>query len=267
MEAYKVVAAMATLPIREPILKESVSSLLPQVDRLFVYLNQYETIPQVLQHPKISVAFSRDYGDRGTVGKFWWVGKVGTDYYFTVDDDLCYPDDYVERLCSAIDREDGPVVVGVHGIRFLEPVDSYFRDRKVWYFGENLNSPTHVHALGTGTCAFRPNQFDIRVDDFDTNFMADIWLAVAAKKRTVPMLCVERQRGWLKEISRVPGVSLYQRYRQDDTAHTDLINQHAPWPSFGQGWLFVAKLQQKFEGVWAWGRRLKQTILRAVSKG
>ena len=46
-------AQIASLPDRVDSLKLTVESLLPQVDSLFVALNNYEAIPDFLNHDKI----------------------------------------------------------------------------------------------------------------------------------------------------------------------------------------------------------------------
>ncbi len=221
---------MATAPIREPILPLSVPSILAQVDHLFVYLHGYDWVPKILQQPKVTVVSSRDNTDFGPAGKFWWIGKVTTDYYFGVDDDIYYPPDYVERMCEAIDVVGIPVIVGVHGIRLNPSVKSYFKDREVWHFRKGLDKRKFVHVLGTGTCAFRPCHVDIRVGVFKIPFMVDIILAVEAKTRAIPMLCVSRPNNWLKSIPDVPGPTLYERYRNNDAPHTKVIRCNLPWP-------------------------------------
>jgi len=120
--------------------------------------------------------------------------------------------------------------VGVHGIRLNPSVKSYFKDREVWNYKQGLDKPKFVHVLGTGTCAFRPDHVDLGMDEFKTPFMVDIHLAVAAKTRAIPMLCVSRPDNWLKTIPDVPGTTLYKQYRNNDAPHTKVIRCHSPWP-------------------------------------
>ena len=67
-----VTASVASFAAREDSLKQAVASILPQIDRLNVYLNDYDAIPEFLRHPKITVASSQEHGDRRDNGKFFF---------------------------------------------------------------------------------------------------------------------------------------------------------------------------------------------------
>ena len=98
----KIYANMATIPKRIPQLEVVVNCILPQVDVLNVYLNNFEEVPWFLKKDKINIVRSQEEGDRGDAGKFYWADKV-SGYYFTIDDDIAYPPDYVEALKKGLE--------------------------------------------------------------------------------------------------------------------------------------------------------------------
>jgi len=73
---HKITASLTTIVERENSLKETVKSLLPQVNKLNVYLHGYVKMPQFLKNPKIEVAFDIEHGDRGDIDKLAWIDEV-----------------------------------------------------------------------------------------------------------------------------------------------------------------------------------------------
>ncbi|MBQ2262368.1 MAG: glycosyltransferase [Loktanella sp.] len=112
-------AHLATFPARAGILMQTVQSILPQVDKLCICLNQYEDVPTPLaQEPKIETLIpDRDLKD---AGKFAFEAAAD-DFVFTIDDDILYPPDYVKTTLQYFDRL-GPAETcpGLYGPRLAE---------------------------------------------------------------------------------------------------------------------------------------------------
>ena len=108
-------ASLASIPARRDSLRRVVESLLPQVDRLGVYLNGYGDVPEFLADDRIDVARSEDHGDLGDAGKMFWAAEPGVDYHLACDDDILYPADYVARMVAEVDRYGRRALVGCHG--------------------------------------------------------------------------------------------------------------------------------------------------------
>ena len=190
-----VMASLASIPSREGNLRRVVETLLPQVDRLNVYLNGYEVVPDFLDDRKIVIARSQDLGDRGDAGKFFWITRRGglgppgaRGYHFTCDDDILYAPDHVQFMIQAIERYDRRAIVSLHGARLRFPVRSYYRDRVLFHCGAVIENDVVVHVGGTGVMAFHADTIRLREDDFSKPNMADIWMAVAARKQGVPIV-------------------------------------------------------------------------------
>ncbi|MBY5163289.1 hypothetical protein [Salsipaludibacter albus] len=218
-----VAITLASIPQRRRHLEHVVSTLLPQTDLLAVHLNHYPDTPGVLDHPRIVVSHSHELGDLRDNGKAAFSDVVPDGYHLMVDDDIDYPDDYVDGLIAKVEQYDRRAVVGYHGAVLELPVSSYFASRsKVLHFGTELGEDRRVHVLGTGTVAMHTDTLRLGLDDLPTTGMVDIWLAVAATRRAIPLVAVARPTRHLRELPRV-GPTLYQEYRDDDQAHYEAL--------------------------------------------
>lgn len=229
-EGQQVMAFMASFPPRIEKLKLAVSSLLPQVDRLYIYLNGYESVPEFLHDDRIVVHVGgKDLRDNG---KMFHMVSAPDGYFFTVDDDICYPPDYCEHLVRAIERHDRKAIVGVHGVILANPFVRYFSpDRTVYSFKHALKRDTRVNLLGTGTVAFHSATIRPALEQFGSTGMADVWMAILAKNSATPMMAVARSAGWLHAIA-MAGESeptLYDEFRENDSAQTEILKAAGSW--------------------------------------
>ena len=129
---------MASIPERVASLEHSVESVIDQVDTLHVYLNNYLTVPTFLLADTIVVHRSQDHGDLGDTGKFFASSKA-RGMFFTLDDDISYPTDYVAIMRSKLEFYGYKHAVCVHGSILPErPIDSYLQDRTVIHYRDSL---------------------------------------------------------------------------------------------------------------------------------
>ena len=191
--------SIASIPDREESLRRVVASLLPQVDRLNVYLNGYGQVPPFLDQPKIFVARSEEHGDVGDAGKFFWLG-IPVEYFLTCDDDIIYPSDYVRRTIAAIERYGRRAVIGWHGSVLRDGFRDYYEDRTILSFYRNVERDTSVHILGTGTVGFCPSSIRIAPADFRLPNMADVWFGLVGQQQHVPFIVVAHGAGELVPI-------------------------------------------------------------------
>lgn len=217
---------MASFPPRERALEESVSSILPQCDELHIYLNDYDHIPQFLNHPKIIVFRSQDeIGDLGDVGKFYksdnWTG-----YNFTVDDKIIYPYDYAIRMIQAIELYARQAVISLHG-RITKPgCSSYYHDFvKGFRCLDEVSYDEFTHIIGTGVLAYHSDTITIPFKSFKTSNMSDIWCSIFLQAANIPALIRAHPAGWIK-LSKLQsnGVSISACCSRNDKIQTDAIN-------------------------------------------
>lgn len=247
--AATVTASIASHWVREVSLHSAVFSLAPQVDRLNVYLNDYDGVPPFLLAPYITVVRSGDshsLGDIGDIGKFFWCNNLTTEFHITADDDIVYPPDYVDRLFEFRRSMQAPVVVGVHGIRLkgdsLRPNDGrrgagYYASREVWMATEKVTSPVAVHIIGTGTMMYKVSEVGpiILEKTFLKPNMADVWFGLLAQKLRMPMVIMPHDAGWLYEVPGTFEDSIYKKStkrRNADRTQTQAVLSIPQWQVF-----------------------------------
>lgn len=196
------IGAMASFPARRNSLKAVLERIVPQLDELRLYLNDYEEVPEFVHDPKIRVTLGRTAdGDLRDNGKFYDLLTEDDAYIFTLDDDLVYPDDYVSRMIHYIEMLGRSSVVGVHGVIFPENDFTELAQREVFLFKEK-RSGHFVDLLGTGTAAWHNSSLRPELNEFGSRGVCDLWFALAAAKRNIPMFSVPREANWLREQTR-----------------------------------------------------------------
>lgn len=220
----KIYANMATIPNRIQQLEIVVNCILPQVDQLNVYLNNFEEVPWFLNNPKISVVRSQDQGDRGDAGKFYWADKV-SGYYFTIDDDIVYPVDYVEKLKEGLDKRGKKCAVGVHGEIYRNEIRHWTKDReKTYHFYYELQNDTPVCVLGTGCALFHTDVIKVDPEEFKIPNMADVWFTKICNDQGKFRVVLAHQRGWLQILQIPEDQTLWGKTVKKENENPDLVS-------------------------------------------
>ena len=227
------VGSLATIPSRVGMLQQVVKAVLPQVDRLNVYLNGFHSVPGFLQQPKITVVRSQDHGDHGDAGKFFWVDDVDG-YHISFDDDVHYPPDTVDRLVRAVDHYGRRVAVAFHGAVIAPNPWNYYRSRTVYHCTQAVAADIPVHVLGTGSMCFHTGYMQVSRDDFPEPNMADIWFAMLGQQQKVPFLTLQRPKKYIVPMpvkDSIFGSSRSRDLSRMDTAarQTELVRGQEPW--------------------------------------
>ncbi|QDT44047.1 Glycosyl transferase family 2 [Gimesia alba] len=213
---------MAAIPRRIYALEKTIESLIDQADYLKIYLNQFQHVPDFLKHDKIELIFG-DNSRKGST-KFFWADKV-QGYILTVDDDLIYPSDYVEVMCSAIDKH--KCLVGAHG-NILKPgkIDRYYKDRTVLDARKEVKEDTFVDILGTGTIGFHTDDIKMSMADMDLPDMEDIAIFKLSYNHSYTKVVVAHPEGWFQSSTHQNDLGLYGDAVLDDSLETEVINAH-----------------------------------------
>lgn len=191
-----IVAALASIPERRESLLRTVESLLPQVDRVCVYLNGYLKIPDFLDDVRIECATAWRTGDRGDAGKFYWSGEA-YDYYLACDDDLVYHSGYAEMMIDAVERHGRSAIVGLGGKILAEDGRIVMKYPAL----AEIRREHRVHLLLTCATAHHRSTIALSPDSFPVPNMADVWLAVEALDQGVPMYVLAHRRSALVHTS------------------------------------------------------------------
>ncbi len=227
----KVTAYMATFPSRENLIGQVVESLINQVDKLVIWVNGEMELPQICYHEKVELYWGKDVlgFDIGCAGKFAFAFEWDG-YIFTVDDDIIYPSDYVERSIAKIEEYERKCVLSWHGRQTSLPITVYRSAKdmiKNCSFQRNVEEDTECHIIGTGVMFFHTSTIVPKYDVMEmkhTN-VSDIHFAQSMDMRGIKTIVAAHDRGWLKALVPVEGIS---HHKENDKFHCDLINVH-PW--------------------------------------
>ncbi|MGD9729356.1 MAG: glycosyltransferase family 2 protein [Nitrospiraceae bacterium] len=233
-----VIVNVCSIPRRARQLERALRSIAPQCDEIHLYLDGYDESPAFVRRLGVPVTVCRSQDRPGLRdnGKFIRLEELCRQsedaYYFTLDDDIEYPVDYVNALVKRLGDFEDDVVVGVHGVTLKSHPRGYFSDRRIVYaFGRSLERSTLVNVLGTGTIAFRAARFkDFSLSAFRTAGMADLYFAVDCVRRGLPQICVARPSEWLVDLGAgQEDCSLYEEFRSEDSKQSALIGTVREW--------------------------------------
>ena len=185
---------IAAIPNREKSLQETIASLLPQADEIYVSLNGFDTIPDWSFPNKVCFVLAENVGD---LAKFSFLTDDYDGYYFTCDDDIIYPPYYVKSIVYYIQKYGGQIVAGWHGSEILSPFTDYYTasSRRVRTFGSYQATERVVHVLGTGCIGFDTSHIRPAMETFKMPNMADIYFALYGQKHKIPFILVPHDRG------------------------------------------------------------------------
>ena len=151
----KIVIAMASFPARKSGMLDVVKKLLPQCDKFYLWLNDYQEIPEELKKmssEKLVIKLAKENSDLKENGRYTWINQNKDCYYLTVDDDIIYPNTYVNLLISKIDQYCGKSIMSFHGTRFINGREIYFP------FSKDVPADVQVHRVGGGVMGFIPSE-------------------------------------------------------------------------------------------------------------
>ena len=212
-----IIANLATYPPRASNLLRAIAAIAPQVDRLNVVLNQYETAPEGLRiAPNVELILPEE--DTKDVGKFY-PDTGGADYVFLVDDDIIYPQDFVIRTVAAL-KALGPsgYMAGYHGSLYQRPIPklqikSFKRFlrywlypghiasyRKVYGFDPELESPPGplvVDQLGSGVAIMHGADMPTYAYMRSSQKFVDVRLAKWCFEKGIAPVVLPHPEGWL----------------------------------------------------------------------
>lgn len=200
----KTIVSIATKGDRPEQLKQTVNSLIKQCDELFIYDNSQRT----------------DYTD---LSKFYKLHELSEPcYYFSADDDIIYPDNYI---CSTLQfiKQYGSLIT-YHGRILKEPIKGYYKGHTIFDFKGAQHQASFVDVGGTGVMAFDTRYFNpVNIYKEPYKCMSDLVLSLEAKRHNKRIVCAPRKHNWLIQQS-VKG-SIMQMFTNNDRQQVELARQ------------------------------------------
>jgi hypothetical protein len=214
---------IASIPDRLDVLTDTIESLYNQADEINLYLNNYKDNP-FKGDKKINVVLGDN--SKGDAGKIFFVDKV-SGFYFTCDDDLIYPDNYVSNTLQNYYLKD---IVTYHGRTILakNEIKSYYNEpaRKYRCLG-TVEDDVEVQIGGSGVAMFHTNNLKINFNQINEKNMFDLVLSNFAKRQKKKITCLKHKEGWIRYNSKMFNKeTIYDKHRNADELQTKYYNRH-----------------------------------------
>lgn len=201
-----IVVGMATTNERASFCERAVESLVHQADEIIVYNNSNH---------------AHDYTDNA---KFYALTLFNEPvYYFSCDDDILYPADYVSTMIEAIERTG--TIVTHHGRELLGLNKNYYREHKGFRCLDENNTEQIIDVAGTGVTAFRTDYFNpTEIYKATDKRMSDLVFSLEAAKQGKQITILKHTKVWLKDL-RVPQRLAINFIERRNTRQKQLANE------------------------------------------
>ena len=211
-------ANIATMPCRINHLKKMLASIKNQFDEIRIFANSYETIPKWMD--KYHVAYGVDLTDNG---KFYFLSKIKEpEYYFTLDDDIIYPQNYADDMVAKIEQH--KTVVTHHGRIIMAKDVSYYGGNKFFHCANNQFEERLIDVPGTGVTAFDTSYFNPKtLWKSEYQCMSDVVFGLAAINKNKKITVLPHDVGYFKCLE-VP-TSIYNTHRHNERRQIELANK------------------------------------------
>lgn len=217
-----IVVGICSIKEREVSLYKTLRTLSPQVDKINVVLNGYTRVPEYASEFD-NVVFELSSNERGDANKFKYVSEYGG-YFFSCDDDILYPPDYIFRIMEYIKREPKGIYT-YHGRVMTKEVTNFYKDTEQIHFMLEVKEDRKGHIPGTGVCGFDTRVVKVEYSDFKIANMADIFLGMWAQKNNIPITVINHKRGLFNSTGILfQDKSIYKEYKEVNERQCTLVN-------------------------------------------
>lgn len=194
----KTTANVATYPPRLASIKKMIESIYPQFDEIRIYWNEYDE-PYPLHDPdeKIINHIGENLTDNG---KFFSLDHItDPEYFFTLDDDLMYPPQYVQKSIDNIEKYN--CIVTYHGRKLLGKGLKYYTSHQHFHCLNKTYGNLIIDVLGSGVAAWSTDYFHPKgLANHKLKCMSDLILSHEAAKQGKKIGIMEHDAGWIKHI-------------------------------------------------------------------
>lgn len=220
-----VTVGIATYPPRLESLLETIESLQDQVDTIHVCLNEYNALPtELLRYPKV-VCTIPDH-NLSDLGKFLQLPNV-EGYFFSCDDDLIYPNDYVASTITQLRKYGGVVSYLGRVLPTGRKCNSYYKDAVEYYHClKEVKEDHRVHVVGTGVMCFHTDTVNFEYSHLRTVGIADIQFGLYAARNNIKLTSLKHKAGWIKHTDKINlADTIYSKNKNNDSLATNAVNQ------------------------------------------
>ena len=267
-------AFMATYPGGFQHVGDTIRTLLNQtmpIRKITLHVNSKKRPPRLPKDARLEVIqSSKNLADNG---KFAHLTNI-EGYILTVDDDINYPPDYVEKMVKEVEIHDKKSIVGVHGASLpfgpaLSRWSQYKNQRRSHIFSQEHASRIQVDILGTGTVAFHSSLGFPDGNSMNTLKMVDLHFATWAMKNQIPMQLVPRKRNWLNEFEDIEEERIWNQAQEDKELQIqmlDIIQSQPIWSRRYSGIIQLGNGPMSFAEKWTHRELPPGLVLPASTK-
>lgn len=186
---------MATMPGRESQLLRTLCSLEGQADQIRVYLNKMSKPP--FKFNGVTWIENWNNTDLTDNGKFWALDYIKEpEFFLTVDDDIIYGPDYVEKMVDAVKTFRS--IITIHGRVLKGKGLNYYRGHKFVHCARETKKDHVLDVCGTGVTAFDTRYFHpLRLARSKYQRMSDIIFSLEAAKQKRRIVAIRKPEGWV----------------------------------------------------------------------
>jgi len=218
------VAGMATIPERESTLEMVLDSLKDQVDIIELSLNNYLTIPKWLsKYSNLNPHCNTN--EKGDANKVRYATHYSDAYYFSCDDDIVYPSNYVEEYKKNIESE--KALITIHGSNINRKVSSYYKGKQMKAHCLNTCNRVQVNIPGSGVSGWHTSLLKVDYDSIQTANMCDIWLGMQAQEQGIRCISIKHEKGWINGGLNKGRATIYEDHKNNDKVQTNLVNNYS----------------------------------------
>lgn len=210
-----ITANLATIEARKYTLQGVIDSLKDQVDTVRVYGNDYT--PEV-EGDNVEVYTGPDYTDNA---KFFWL-PISKGIYFSCDDDIIYPPDYVETILKAFKKYPNTWLT-FHGRKLKGLNLPYYTGHHTYQCLRDVDGDYQIDVPGTGVSAFHTDLIKFDPLTWKDYRMSDLMVGLELAKRDIRTICLGHKMFWIKSAQSHLKQSIHIR-EQRNTRQNELAN-------------------------------------------
>ena len=198
---------MATTNERRSYAIQAMNSLAPQVDEIRLYDNSAER---------------HDYTDNA---KFYYLSHYREPiYYFSCDDDIIYPADYVSKTIEAIEKH--KTIVTYHGRRLTGLDRSYYRGHLPYALNNLIPRDVKIDIAGTGCSAFRTDYFNpVELYRSNDKKMCDLVFSLEAAKQEKEITIINHKADDFKILDIPKELTIFEEMKDNQKRLIELANE------------------------------------------
>jgi hypothetical protein len=144
-------------------------------------------------------------------------------YFFSCDDDILYPDDYIEKTIKEIDKHN--CIITYHGRRLRGKGLDYYHDHSAFRCDKSYIETKELDVCGTGVTAFRTDYFNPKdIYKAEDKCMSDLVFSLEAAKQGKKIMHIGHYGMWIiPQIN--TGSTIYDRFNKDCQRQNELADE------------------------------------------